>query len=296
MVKAFSIISIQGGVGKSFVTAVLADFLAGATKQRVLVIDLGDFGALTTMLIGRGRQDEFCQDNLAVRLIVDRLDPENPRFDFDTWVQRRVSNVRRAADLDLLPSGSMAGHPELHPELEHSTDLLGRAVESYPGDYDVVLIDCPAWTDAFGIFAIRNALQISDGCIIPGNTHFNLLSGTTPILEVKDILYRVDKFAREIDKDIRLHGIVVNRDTSTFMTQRRRRPYVVEQLRGAGMELFWGRPPITYIPERLPGKLLPTAMSDECVTLRQKWGYQLTRAISKFANDILHFEGTVWDP
>lgn len=40
MPKVFSIISIQGGVCKSYITAALADVLSGAINKRVLVIDL----------------------------------------------------------------------------------------------------------------------------------------------------------------------------------------------------------------------------------------------------------------
>ena len=73
MAKVFSIISCGIGTGKSFVTAVLADFLSGAMNKSVLVIDLGDYGSLTAILIGRDKQDEFCEESLAVRLNLDQL-------------------------------------------------------------------------------------------------------------------------------------------------------------------------------------------------------------------------------
>ena len=144
MVKAFSTISNQGGVGKSFVTGRLADFLSAATKRkhRVLVNDFDSLGTVTAMLIGRDRQDEFCEENLATRLILDRLDPENARFGFDAAVQRSVSNLR-TADIDLLPSGSMTEHPDIPPDVEYSAELLLRAVGPNLSDYDVILVDCP---------------------------------------------------------------------------------------------------------------------------------------------------------
>ena len=296
MVRTFSIISEQHGVGKSFVTAVLADFLSAAMTERVLVIDLGEFGAVSDMLIGPNRGNEFSGENLAVRLILDRPGSENAWFDFEKEVRRCVGNVRHSAGIDLLPSRASSKRAESDLGEEQSAELLRLAVESNLDDYGVVLVDCPAWIDSFGNFAVRNALQISDGCIIPGNTSFNLLSGTTPILDTRNILYRADEFGREVDKDIRLHGIVVNRDASSFSEQRRRCPYVLEQLRGTGMEFFWGRPPITCIPEIYPIPLRLGSMSREHRTLRQKWGCRLTRAVTEFAHEMLNFEGAVWDP
>ena len=296
MTKVFSIISMQSGVGKSFVTAVLADFLCGATNNSVLVIDLGGFGTVTDMLIGQDGQDECSEYNLAVRLILDRLDSEHAGFDFDKAVQRGVGNVKHAANIDLLPSRASTAHADIDLEKEQSTDLLRRAVEAHLCDYGVVLVDCPAWIDSYGNFAVRNALRISDGCIIPGNTAFSLLSGTTPLLDTKNILCRAADFGRQIGKEIRLHGIVVNRDAGTFREQRRRRPYVLEQLGGAGMELLWGRPPITCIPEIYPHPFPLGSRSAEYRTLRRKWGYRVTKLVTKFACDILHFEGVVWDP
>ena len=283
MPKVFSIISMQAGVGKSYITAALADVLSGAMNKRVLVIDLGAGGSATAMLIGQDRQDAIGEENTVVRLIRAQLAPEDARFDFDAMVQRGVSNVCQAPTIDLLPfdGGAIDGpfDESNPPDSVHSTDLLRRAVESNLDDYDVVLIDCPGGQ---GILT-RNALRISDGYIIPGGSHFNLLTGTTSILDIGKILGNVNKFADEIDKDIRLHGIVVN------WHRRRRRRHVAEQLGAVGFgPVYWT--PVAFVPEKalLPGC---ASKSKGYKTLRQKWGHRLTKTFAKFADDILRFEG-----
>ena len=290
MPKVFSIISFQGGIGKSFVTVALADFLSGATNKRVLVIDLGIGGAATTMLIGQDRQDAIGGENSVVRLFrelfPDQLGPEEARFDFDAMVQRNVSNVRQAPTIDILPFDGGPFGESNPPDSVNSPDLLRRAVESNLDAYDVVLVDCPG---GLGILT-RNALRISDGYIIPGDSHFNLLTGTTSILDVGKILGNVNKFADEIDKDIRLLGIVVNRH------RRRRRPYVAEQLWAAGVGSVYGTPPIAWVPEIFPLPVVrATPKPREYKTLRQKWGRRLTKTFAKFADDILRFEGVTFE-
>ena len=287
MPKVFSIVSLQGGVGKSFVTAALADFLSGATNKRVLVIDLGIGGAVTDMLIGWDRQDEIDEGNTVIRQIGDRLELEATRFGFDAMVQRGVSNVRQASTIDLLPLGAWAAYSSYDlPDSVNSTDLLRRAVESNLEAYDVVLVDC---CGGLGTLT-RNALRISDGYIILGDSRFNLLTGTTSILDVGNILGNVNKFADEIDKDIRLLGIVVNRH------RRRRRPYVAEQLWAAGVGPVYGTSPIAWVPEIFPLPVVrATPKPREYKTLRQKWGRRLTKTFAKFADDILRFEGVTFE-
>ena len=287
MPKVFSIISMQGGIGKSFVTALLADFLSGATNKRVLVIDIGSGGSASAMLIGWDRQDEIDEGNTVIRQIGDRLELEATRFDFDAMVQRGVSNVRQASTIDLLPLGAWAPY-SFHdlPDLVNSTDLLRRAVESHLDDYEVVLVDC---CGGLGTLT-RNALRISDGYIIPGDSRFNLLTGTTSILDAGNILGKVNKFADEIGKDIRLHGIVVNR------YRRRRRHHVAEQLWAAGCgPVYWT--PIAFVPERvlLPFPWRAESKPREYKTLRQKWGRRLVKTFTKFADDILRFEGVAFE-
>lgn len=284
MPKVFSIISLQGGVGRSYVAVALADVLSGAMKKKVLVIDLGPCGAATAMLIGDDRQDEIGEENSVVRLFRDQPEPEAARFDFDATVQHSVSNVRQAPTIDLLLfDGGVIDVPfdeSNPPDSANSTDLLRRAVESNLDDYDVVLVDCPVGLGSL----TRNALRISDGYIIPVDSRFNLLSGTTPILDVGAILGRVNKFADEIDKDIRLHGIVVNR------YRRRRRQHVAEQLGAAGFgSVYWA--PIAFVPESVLPPCRAPSGSKGYKTLRQKWGYRLTKTFAKFADDILRFEG-----
>ena len=101
MARVFSIISSQSGVGKTLVTAALAEFFSGAMDKKVLVIDLD--GGATTMLTEEHRWQEIDEGHSISRLIQDQLEPDAGRFHFDAAVRRGVSNVHDARTIDLLP-------------------------------------------------------------------------------------------------------------------------------------------------------------------------------------------------
>lgn len=229
MAKVFSIIGYASDIDKSYVTVALAECLSAAAKKKVLVIDVGGEAMTSGMLMGDDRLADVDEENTVAWLIRDKLDPEDRRFDFDAMVQRGVSNVRQAQTIDLLPSSSFYTISDRSNwrDSTHPTDLLRRAVKSHLEDYDVVLIDCPRKE---GILT-RNALYISDGYILPGGSTFNLLSGSTRVLEMPCIIAEVQKFNEEMKKNLRLYGMVV----SGYVRGRRR--VVEEQLLGIGA---WG--------------------------------------------------------
>lgn len=281
MAKVFSIISSQSGVGKTLVTAVLAEFFSGLKDKKVLVIDLD--GGATTMLTEEHRWQEIDEGHSVARLIQDRLEPGAGgfHFDFDAAVWRGVSNVHDAGAIDLLPCNPNSAFRVLEPI--GPVDLLWRAVKSNLDDYNVVLVDCRSRLDGL----TRNALRISDGYIVPATSHFNLLTGSTAILDIAAVVQpAVRKVAAEMDRKIELHGIVINR-----YRQNRRRPHIWEQLKAIGYESAWITP-VAIVPEirRLPEFATEKAYR----TLRQKWGYRLTNVFTKLAHDLLCSEGLVY--
>ena len=280
MARVFSIISSQSGVGKTLVTVVLAEFFSGLKDTKVLVIDLD--GGATTMLTGEHRWQEIDEGHAIARLIQDQLEPDAGRFhfDFDAAVRRGVSNVHDARTIDLLPCNPNSVFR--FPDQIVPVDLLWRAVKSNLDDYDIVLIDCRSGLDGL----TRNALRISDGYIVPATSHFNLLTGSTAILDIAAVVQpAVWKVAAEMNRKIELHGIVINR-----YRQNRRRPHIWEQLMAIGYEAAWITP-VAVVPEirRLP----EFATEKEYRTLRQKWGYRLTNVFTKLAHDLLRSEGMI---
>lgn len=223
MARVFSIISSQSGVGKTLVTVALAEFLSGARDKKVLVIDLE--GGATAMLTDEHRGQETDEGHSVARLVPDQREPDAERFhlDFDAAVRRGVSNVHEARTMDLLPCNPNSAFRAPEPVVPF--DLLWRAVQSDLDDYDVVLADCRTGLDGL----TRNALRISDAYIVPATSHFNLLTGSTPTLDMAaKVTPAVSEFAAEIDKQIGLHGIVINRH------RRNRCPHVWEQLWAIG--------------------------------------------------------------
>lgn len=288
MVKTLSIIGRAGDIDKSYVTMALADFLSGAANKRVLAIDVGGQGQTTSMLIGDQGLDDINDRNTVARLIWDRMDPEDERFNFDAMVLRGVSNVRQASTVDLLPSSRFdySSNGSSGPDSAHPTDLLWRVVRPHLEKYDVVLVDC----GREGGILMRNALHTSDGYILLGESTFNMLTGTTRVLEMPEIILAVQRFNKEMDRRLKLYGMVV----SGYVRSRRR--VVEEQLLGIGAwgGFYWS--PVALLPSMYMSP--PTVAAGqyplpdrEHNTLRQKWGHKFAKVYRKFAKDILQFEG-----
>lgn len=274
MTKVFSIISSQSGVGKTLVAVALAECSSGAMDKKVLGIDLG--GGATTMLTGEHRWQEIEEAHSVTRLIHNQLEPDAGRFrfDFDAAVQTGVSNVHDACAIDLLPCNPDSAF--WVPEPVAPDDLLWRAVMFNLDDYDIVLVDCRS---GFGSLT-RNALRMSDGYVVPATSHFKLLTRSTAILDIAEVVQpAVRKVASELDWKIELHGIVINR-----YRKNRRRPHIWEQLKDIGYETAWITP-VAVVPEirRLPEFVTEKAYR----TPRQKWGYRLTNVSTKLAHNIV---------
>ena len=295
MAKVLSILGYLSFNENWYVTMALAEFLSGAAKKRVLVIDLGG-DETTGVLIGHDRRNEIDDENTVAWLIRSQPDPGDRRLDFDAMVRRGVSNVRQASTIDLLPSSQFRRAPDNERwsergHDEHRINVLRRVVESHLEDYDVVLVECPRGhvdTPGTGIL-IRNALHVSDGYILPGDTLFAMVGGNPGVLEMPEIIAMIKKFNEEMDSHLRLYGMVV----SGYVRGRRR--FVKELLLGVGAlgGMYWS--PIALIPylhmEPQPKKPLHARKARKYKRLEQKWGKKLTKIYTKFAEDILRFEG-----
>lgn len=287
MAKVISIIGYAGELDKSWVTMALAEFLSGAVEKRVLVIDVGGAGWTTGMLVGDDRPNEMDEENIVPWLIRNQSDPGDARFDFRAKVQRGVSNVRQAPSIDLLPSSRIDYASDLSEwrVSAHPTHLLWRAVRPWMEDYDVVLIDCPRDIS----FLARNALHMSDGYIPPADSTFKMPSGKSGFLEIEGIHGMVHQFSEEMDKHLRLYGMVI----SGYVPGRRN--VVKEQLWHGGLfgDIYWS--PVALLPSMnmSPKKVPPSypLPSKAYKTLRQKWGKEMAKTYARFAKAIHRFEG-----
>ena len=277
MAYVFSTINLKGGVGKTTTTVALAEFMSGSMGKRVLVIDLDPQTNATIMMIGEDRwRDLNSEEHTLARLFKDALDPKNKRFDFDSTLQKGVSNVREARTIDLLPSSldlidvqdqlasiSLGKFYSVNP-----TELLLRAVKPHLDDYDIVIIDCPP---NLGIITL-NGLRISSGFLIP--TIPDVLS----TYGIPQILSRVKDFSLEIVENIEPLGIVVTKYQANSTVHRN----TLDQLRGNG------NPPVFDTIIRQASQFASAAEYVGKPTLKQKWGYQdLAERFEELTKEVL---------
>lgn len=210
MAHVISTINLKGGVGKTTTTVALAETLSAEFQKRVLVIDLDPQTNATTMLIGEEKWRKLNDSGRTLaRLFKDALEPNNKQFDFNTALQKGVSDVSAAHSIDLLPSSldlidvqdQLASAPSGKFYSVNPIELLWRAVKSKLDDYDVVIVDCPP---NLGIITL-NGLRISQGYIIP--TIPDILS----TYGIPQIVTRVKEFSDEIAEPIEPLGIIVTK-------------------------------------------------------------------------------------
>lgn len=263
MAHVFSMINLKGGVTKTTTSVALAEVFSAEMQKRVLVIDLDPQTNATTMLIGEDRWEELNEkDHTLARLFKDALEPDDRKFDFDATLQKRVSNVKAARSIDLLPSSldlidvqdRLATIPSGKFYAVHPIELLWKAVKSKLDDYDVVIVDCPP---NLGIITL-NGLRISQGFVIP--TIPDVLS----TYGIPQIISRVSEFSEEIGEEIEPLGIVV----SKFQANSTVHQNTLRQLRQSKKlpDVF-----DTIIPQA--NQFAAAAESTTYSTIKQKWGY-----------------------
>ena len=263
MAHVFSTINLKGGVGKTTTTVAMAEFMSGVMQKRVLVIDLDPQTNATVMMIGEDKWRRLNKrEHTIARLFKDALDPDHKRFDFDETLQRRVSNVREARTIDLLPSSldlidvqdRLATIPSGQFFSVNPIELLWRAVKSHLDDYDVVIVDCPP---NLGIITL-NGLRISNGFVIP--TIPDVLS----TYGIPQILTRVEQFSEEIAEGIEPLGIIITKFQANSTVHRN----TVDRLYARGVPHVFD----TIIPQS--NQFSSAAEFGTEMTLKQKWGYQ----------------------
>ncbi|MCH5642361.1 MULTISPECIES: ParA family protein [unclassified Gordonia (in: high G+C Gram-positive bacteria)] len=209
MPTVIATISLKGGVGKTTLTAGVAEFLAGVFGKRVLLVDLDAQTNLTTMMIGAEAWLECNQDRRTVAtLFADALDGTTD-FDLDRAIARDVSPVADVDGIDLLPSS--LDLIELQEELSarrvaaddhaEAIGLLRKALAPIVDRYDHILIDCPPNVGPFSL----NGLAMADAYIIP--TIPDVLS----TYAIPHVQRQVADFGAEIGRSIVELGVVISK-------------------------------------------------------------------------------------
>jgi chromosome partitioning protein len=208
----FTLLLRDARVAKTTTANAVAEILAQEERKHVLLIDLDPQTNATVALILEDQWAEMDRNGRTIaQLFADRLNGnEPPKFDVEHAIVRRVSTINDGiARLDLLPSSirlidlqdripmiALSGNFTTNP-----LEILKNALQPILDRYDYVIIDCPP---SLGTVT-KNGLRISTGYIIP--TIPDIVS-TWGIYQIVD---NVERFARDIDRQIPALGIIATK-------------------------------------------------------------------------------------
>lgn len=218
MAKVISTISLKGGVGKTTVTAAVAEFMSLEFGQRVLLIDLDSQINLTTMMISEERWFALNNEKRTLAaLFEDALDGAS-NFDLHSSIERGVSAVKRVTGVDLLPSSldliplqeRLSALRVSEGSATSGVDILGDAIAPVKDYYDYILIDCPPNVGPITL----NGLAMSDAYIIP--TIPDVLS-TYGIPQIQTF---IEQFAEGLGRKILELGLVITKYKSNSAIHR----------------------------------------------------------------------------
>jgi chromosome partitioning protein len=177
MAHTIAVLSQKGGTGKTTTVRTLADALR-RSGVRTLAVDLDPQGNLS---------DYFDLPADVEPTIADVLSGRSP--------------AARAIHDELIPANLSLAETELMLGGKMGRELtLRRALAKLPGDYEVILIDCPP---SLGLLTI-NALVAADHALITAEAQYFALQGVEQAMEVVEL-------AREsLNPKLSLLGVLLN--------------------------------------------------------------------------------------
>ena len=191
----------KGGVGKTTSSVNIAVTLA-AKHYRILLIDFDPQGNATSSL----GVDKRTLEATAYDVLVG----DAPLNDVV------IRGVR--PNLDLLPATpALAGaEVELVPVARREWSL-SRALDEDPGDYDLILIDCPP---SLGLLTV-NALTAVDAVVVPIQCEFLALEG------LGQLITTIDLVKRQLNPELDVLGVMM----TMYDARTRLSAHVVEEVR-----------------------------------------------------------------
>ena len=264
MTRVISVINLKGGVGKTTTTVGLAQILSVEFNKKILVVDLDAQTNATTMLIGEEKWMEVNKQKQTIaQLFYKGVYPRSEKiFDINRAILKGVSNIDEVKLVDMLPSSldlidiqeEVIKAPRGIFSVIRPVDLLDKSLRKIKQKYDYILIDCPP---NLGVIT-RNGLKVSDVYIIP--TVPDVLS----TYGIPQIISRVNKFSKELEKEIKPLGIVITKYREQSALHKR----TVKELRKErDCRVFE-----TIFKEN--DNIANAAEYINKSTMRQKWGYK----------------------
>jgi chromosome partitioning protein len=175
--KSISIFNNKGGVGKSTVTLLIADFFSSAKvtignrQPRVLVVDLDAQNSTTTALHGSARVGDRIDQELTVGSLMEHLlAGEHPSLDDYLIVRTPGDTGVRKIPLGRLWSLVSDGEAAVQIEETHgpriADALIDRLRPMLEKEFDIVVYDMPANIDRRNHLPMA-ALAASDFVVLP---------------------------------------------------------------------------------------------------------------------------------
>lgn len=264
MTRVISVINLKGGVGKTTTTVGLAQILSVEFNKKILVVDLDAQTNATTMLIGEEKWMEVNKQKQTIaQLFYEGVYPRSEKiFDINRAILKGVSNIDEVKLVDMLPSSldlidiqeEVIKAPRGIFSVIRPVDLLDKSLRKIKQKYDYILIDCPP---NLGVIT-RNGLKVSDVYIIP--TVPDVLS----TYGIPQIISRVNKFSKELEKEIKPLGIVITKYREQSALHKRT---VKELKKERDCRVFE-----TIFKEN--DNIANAAEYINKSTMRQKWGYK----------------------
>ena len=264
MTRVISVINLKGGVGKTTTTVGLAQILSVEFNKKILVVDLDAQTNATTMLIGEEKWMEVNKQKQTIaQLFYEGVYPRSEKiFDINRAILKGVSNIDGVKLVDMLPSSldlidiqeEVIKAPRGIFSVIRPVDLLDKSLRKIKQKYDYILIDCPP---NLGVIT-RNGLKVSDVYIIP--TVPDVLS----TYGIPQIISRVNKFSKELEKEIKPLGIVITKYREQSALHKRT---VNELIKERDCRVFE-----TIFKEN--DNIANAAEYINKSTMRQKWGYK----------------------
>jgi chromosome partitioning protein len=291
-----SFINLKGGVGKTTAAVAVAEILAQEHQKHVLLIDLDPQTNATVTLISEDKWSEMDKNGQTIaQLFDDRLNPQNkPKFDIEKAILRQVSTINDGiARLDLLASSiqlidlqdripmiALSGNFQTNP-----LEILRVALQPIIDRYDYIIIDCPP---SLGTVT-KNGLRISTGYVIPTIPDIVSTWGIYQIVE------NIDKFSKDIDREIPALGIVATKVQKNKLHDR-----IINDLKSSRLGRF-GEKKVRVQPKLFESKIPQTVavargsdVEDDIRTFKGKYGLaydslsSLTKEIKKICEHKKH--------
>jgi chromosome partitioning protein len=249
-----SIINLKGGVGKSTLTMLIAEYLVFKSLKKVLLIDMDAQGNLTYCMVPEDDiQTQRKNQRTIFHLLKTALEGGAVRIDdYITQPPLIVSNIERSS----LPKNMIPGTSQLHmiislPDVATLDDRLiqlweenkpipsglrqslRQAIKPVKNSYDFVLIDCPPGLSLFS----STALFASDYFVSP------VIPEPLSMQGVELVQMRASELNRRGAK-IEFRGVVLNIVKHYRRTHQRMSKYFYE---GEGAEML--RPFKWWVPD-----------------------------------------------